>query len=286
VIFFKSVNISIVTGKKADCIVHLSLITALVCDSRSFSDISVSQGSVATHVRCGGLFNKQFAANLLENQTVKNFHCLIGRHQTYGGNRVTAISLVSPTFGTRCSCSVVLGSFVIRLGPELLIRRTRTTLPPPGADTLIKAPMSSFTAAWTTCNGSCQTLPCLLSSLRNRPIQRLRQSSNRLNWVCTIWAALRFACKTVLEMSPAKICINVNLKEIVLNSQTVEFARWYTPIWHISLGPRQSVPKRHLDHSTRVQGSLPWPSHRLTLFTDHATPVSTRSGQVLEFNVA
>ena len=72
-IFFKSVNISIVTGIKVDCIVHLSLITALVCDSRSFSDISVSQGSVATHVRRGGLFNKQFAANLLENQTVKNF---------------------------------------------------------------------------------------------------------------------------------------------------------------------------------------------------------------------
>ena len=39
---------------------NLSLITALLCDCRSFSDINVSQGSVATHTRCGGVFN--FAA--------------------------------------------------------------------------------------------------------------------------------------------------------------------------------------------------------------------------------
>ena len=39
---------------------NLSLITALLCDCRSFSDINVSQGSVATHTRCGGDFN--FAA--------------------------------------------------------------------------------------------------------------------------------------------------------------------------------------------------------------------------------
>ena len=43
--------------------------TALVCDGRSFSDINVSQGSVAT--RCGGIFDKYFAANLLEKVTVK-----------------------------------------------------------------------------------------------------------------------------------------------------------------------------------------------------------------------
>ena len=47
------------------------LITALVCDCRSFSDIDVSQGSVATHMRCGGIFNEYFAANLLENLTAK-----------------------------------------------------------------------------------------------------------------------------------------------------------------------------------------------------------------------
>jgi len=46
---------------------NLSLITALVRDCHSLSDINVSPGSVATHMRCGGVFNKYFAVNLLEN---------------------------------------------------------------------------------------------------------------------------------------------------------------------------------------------------------------------------
>jgi len=77
--------------------IHVSLITALVHNCRSFSDIIVSQGNVATHMRCSGIFNKHFAANLLENLKVKFFleNCL-------RINRVTAISLVSPFFGTRC----------------------------------------------------------------------------------------------------------------------------------------------------------------------------------------
>ena len=50
---------------------NLSLITALVCDCHSFSDINVSQGSVATHMKCGGIFNKFIAANILENLTVE-----------------------------------------------------------------------------------------------------------------------------------------------------------------------------------------------------------------------
>jgi len=36
---------------------NLLFITALVCDRRSFYDINVSQGSVATHMRCGEIFN-------------------------------------------------------------------------------------------------------------------------------------------------------------------------------------------------------------------------------------
>ena len=50
---------------------YLSLITTLVGDCRSFSDINVPQCSVATHMRCGGMFNKYFAANLLENLSEK-----------------------------------------------------------------------------------------------------------------------------------------------------------------------------------------------------------------------
>ena len=37
---------------------NLLLVTALVWDCRSFSDIHDSQGSVATHIRCGEIFNK------------------------------------------------------------------------------------------------------------------------------------------------------------------------------------------------------------------------------------
>jgi len=36
-----------------------------------FSDINVSQGSVATLVRCGGIFNANFIANFLTSQSVK-----------------------------------------------------------------------------------------------------------------------------------------------------------------------------------------------------------------------
>jgi len=42
---------------------NLSLMTAIVCDCRSFSD---------NIVVCGGIFNKYIAANLLEYLTVKN----------------------------------------------------------------------------------------------------------------------------------------------------------------------------------------------------------------------
>ena len=38
-----------------------------------FSDINISQGSVATHLKCGGLFNECCIANFLEIITVKEF---------------------------------------------------------------------------------------------------------------------------------------------------------------------------------------------------------------------
>ena len=71
---------------------NLSLTAALICDCCSFSGISVSQGSVATHMRRGGIFNKNFAANLLENQKVKkfwksaetNYRCEFGPRCIYG----------------------------------------------------------------------------------------------------------------------------------------------------------------------------------------------------------
>jgi len=39
--------------------------------NRLFSDINVSQGSVATYARCGGIFSNRFTSNLLKNLLVK-----------------------------------------------------------------------------------------------------------------------------------------------------------------------------------------------------------------------
>ena len=75
---------------------NLLLITALVCDGRSLADSNVLQGNASTHIRWGGIFNKYFAANLLENLTVKKFENRLRI------NRDAAISLVTPCFGTRC----------------------------------------------------------------------------------------------------------------------------------------------------------------------------------------
>ena len=36
-----------------------------------FADINVSQGSVATHARCGGIFNQHLTTNLPKNLPVK-----------------------------------------------------------------------------------------------------------------------------------------------------------------------------------------------------------------------
>ena len=41
--------------------------------NKLFSDINISQGSVATHLRCGGIFNECCIANFLEIITVKEF---------------------------------------------------------------------------------------------------------------------------------------------------------------------------------------------------------------------
>ena len=41
--------------------------------NKLFSDISISQGSVATRLRCGEIFNECCIANFLEIITVKEF---------------------------------------------------------------------------------------------------------------------------------------------------------------------------------------------------------------------
>ena len=42
-------------------------------DLRHVSDIHISQDSLATCLRCGGIFKQEFVANLLPSPTVKTF---------------------------------------------------------------------------------------------------------------------------------------------------------------------------------------------------------------------
>ena len=41
--------------------------------NKLFSDINISQGSVATRLRCGGIFNERCIADFLEIVTVNEF---------------------------------------------------------------------------------------------------------------------------------------------------------------------------------------------------------------------
>jgi len=52
---------------------HLPLIKIHISDCCQFSDIHISQGSVATYLRCGGIFKHDFVANLLLSLSVKEF---------------------------------------------------------------------------------------------------------------------------------------------------------------------------------------------------------------------
>jgi len=42
-----------------------------------YSDISISQGSVPTSLKCGGIFSYHFIANLSQNLTTKEFWRLV-----------------------------------------------------------------------------------------------------------------------------------------------------------------------------------------------------------------
>jgi len=53
---------------------HLKYVATLPCNLSlivCFADSNVSQGSVATYTRCGGIFNIHLTANLLRNLLVK-----------------------------------------------------------------------------------------------------------------------------------------------------------------------------------------------------------------------
>jgi len=54
-----------------------------------FADVNVSQGSVATYARCGGIFDIRLTANLPRNLPVKKFRQSAKNWQNYGHASVT-----------------------------------------------------------------------------------------------------------------------------------------------------------------------------------------------------
>ena len=62
----------------------LSLDTIHISDYRQFSDFYISQGSVATYVRCGGIFQYAFVANLPLSVSLKKIWKSINIWGSYG----------------------------------------------------------------------------------------------------------------------------------------------------------------------------------------------------------
>jgi len=55
-----------------------------------FLNTEISQNSVAAPIRCGGIFNNEFDANLLVSPTVKNFENRLGFVEVTGKSLVSS----------------------------------------------------------------------------------------------------------------------------------------------------------------------------------------------------
>jgi len=55
-----------------------------ISDCRQFSDSHISQGSVATYVRCGGVFRYDYVANLPLSLSAKEFRKSVNISGSYG----------------------------------------------------------------------------------------------------------------------------------------------------------------------------------------------------------
>jgi len=78
---------------------HLKYVATLPCNlslMACFADINVSQGSVATLARCGGIFNIHLTANLLRNLPVKK---IVNRLRF---DRIVVMNLWPRFFGPPC----------------------------------------------------------------------------------------------------------------------------------------------------------------------------------------
>jgi len=72
-----------------------------------FSDITISQGSVATRLRCGGIFSCHFTANLSPSLTVKEFWKSVKIWQSY------RYEFGGPLFWNTCITTQICIMFII-----------------------------------------------------------------------------------------------------------------------------------------------------------------------------
>ena len=89
------------------------------------SDISVSEGSVATYARCGGIFNIRLTANLLWKLPVKNFP----NRLRFDG--IAVVSLLSRFYGPNSAYECKLAAYpdgVVGCINEVTLRRARLVL--------------------------------------------------------------------------------------------------------------------------------------------------------------
>jgi len=63
-------------------IYDLPLITVPISNFHLFSGINISQGSVATHLQCGGIFSYHFTANLSLSLILKELPGYPGTHDS------------------------------------------------------------------------------------------------------------------------------------------------------------------------------------------------------------
>jgi len=63
-----------------------------------FSDLNISQGSVATPLRCGAIFKNAFIANLLRNLAVQEFWKSVSILQSYGQKSSVLFFLVHSVY--------------------------------------------------------------------------------------------------------------------------------------------------------------------------------------------
>jgi len=84
----------------------LPLITIHISDYHQFSDIHILQGSVATYVRCDGIFQYDFVANLPLSCHGKNFENCLRFREVMGKSLVSCFLLTHSVVCATADCLV------------------------------------------------------------------------------------------------------------------------------------------------------------------------------------